>query len=201
MANFRNITQVEEITTFSESDKLIVNSNGVAKQIGIDLIAGGVPDGGTTGQVLTKTSSVDGEAIWKNLPEVPQEVVFVNVTMTSESSGTADMTFSELTDACDRGAAIFAKVASTEIAFFIPLTIFARDECCIFSTIFEEGAVGAQSIMMAADNSVTLHLTVLPNTASAVSDAAGETVTAAEFNALLVALRNAGLMEQPAVDS
>lgn len=31
MANFRNITQVEEITSLSDGDKLVVNANGVAK--------------------------------------------------------------------------------------------------------------------------------------------------------------------------
>ena len=125
MANFRNITQVEEITTFTDNDKLIVNSNGVVKQIGIDLIAGGVPDGGTAGQVLAKTSDANGEAEWV---DNPKEVVYVNITGDSDNGWTADKTYAELVDFYNDGATILVTIINsgyTAVTFHAHLTEFS----------------------------------------------------------------------------
>lgn len=93
------------------------------------------PEGGTAGQVLTKT--VDGEA-WQDAPSgLPdggtegqmlykgatgaewgdKPVMYVNVTMTSASGGTADMTSTQIREARNNGYIVFASANGT----FLPL--------------------------------------------------------------------------------
>lgn len=130
------------------------------------------PDGGTAGQVLTKTA--DGSA-WEDAPSgLPdggaegqmlykaadgaawgdKPVMYVNITMTSETAGTSDKTSSEINDAVEKGYAVYANL---EDAVVIPLaskgqsvsvfSISANNNSRAGITMFAVDALGSVSIV------------------------------------------------------
>ena len=130
------------------------------------------PDGGTAGQVLTKTA--DGSA-WENAPSgLPdggtegqmlykaadgaawgdKPVMYVNITLTSETAGTSDKTSSEINDAVEKGYAVYANL---EDAVVIPLaskgqsvsvfSISANNNSRAGITMFVVDALGSVSIV------------------------------------------------------
>lgn len=105
----------------------------------------GLPDGGTEGQMLYKAA--DGAA-WGDKP-----VMYVNITMTSETAGTSDKTSSEINDAVEKGYAVYANL---EDAVVIPLaskgqsvsvfSISANNNSRAGITMFAVDALGSVSI-------------------------------------------------------
>ena len=61
------ITELPQTTSVSDSDELIVQQSTGTKRTPISSLPAGVPDGGTTGQVLTKQSSADGDVDWDDV--------------------------------------------------------------------------------------------------------------------------------------
>lgn len=59
--NFRNVNELEELSKLGGGDKLIVNSNGVAKQISASAVGGSSGGGGGGGIVYTDADLFTGE--------------------------------------------------------------------------------------------------------------------------------------------
>ena len=68
-------------------------------------MSGGVPSGGTTGQILRKKSNLDNDAEWAN-ESTPPEEVFIAVYSSTTSA--------EIEAAYQAGKAIFAKSGINE---------------------------------------------------------------------------------------
>lgn len=111
------------------------------------------PEGGTAGQVLTKT--VDGEA-WQDAPSgLPdggtegqmlyksadgaewgdEPVMYVNITGDDEAT-IADKTFSEITEAVQNGFTVYAKADTPEGTIVLPLSM--QTEQSLFFTVLIE---------------------------------------------------------------
>lgn len=111
------------------------------------------PEGGTAGQVLTKT--VDGEA-WQDAPSgLPdggtegqmlyksadgaewgdEPVMYVNITGDDEAT-IADKTFSEITEAVQNGFAVYAKFSNYEGTFVIPL-VLQSEQYLLFNALID----------------------------------------------------------------
>lgn len=114
------------------------------------------PEGGTAGQVLTKT--VDGEA-WQDAPSgLPdggtegqmlyksaegaewgdKPVMMVNITPSSDNPGmmVADKTFSEVTEAAQNGFTVYAKVSYQSVIVVLPLSM-QRKQTLGFTALIE----------------------------------------------------------------
>lgn len=87
----------------------------------------GLPDGGTEGQMLYK--SADG-AEWGDKP-----VMYVNITGDDEAT-IADKTFSEITEAVQNGFTVYAKADTPEGTIVLPLSM--QTEQSLFFTVLIE---------------------------------------------------------------
>lgn len=99
--------------------------------------SGGVPDGGTTGQVLTKNSNADGDAGWKDnkstvtesdisdaLGYVPRKAWYVNITG-SLGNFQSDKTPAEIYQAYTDGYIVYASMPASIVGFpfILPLLV------------------------------------------------------------------------------
>lgn len=98
--------------------------------------SGGVPSGGTTGQILTKNSDEDGDAGWKDnnfvvtesgiseaLGYVPRKAWYVNMTIASLKNISSDKTPAEIYQAYTDGYSVYAAIPANFLGspFILPL--------------------------------------------------------------------------------
>ena len=124
----------------------------------------GLPEGGTTGQMLYKGES---GIEWGNKP-------IMVVTVTSQTGGyVADKTFAEISDAYQSGFAIYASIDG----MFMPLFSFVSGATAVFQNNMISDPTGAYKInvIINSDNSVELEETELKLSADKVTFSHGTT--------------------------
>ena len=99
-------------------------------------VGGGLPNGGTVGQVLAKKSDADGDAEWADMESeevtadnitqalgyTPRKAWYVNVTL--ENPITADKTAAEIWKAYQDGYSVFAKIVVVGLyPYTLPLVL------------------------------------------------------------------------------
>lgn len=117
-----------------------------------DVGAIAAPTGGTTGQVLTKTETgeewrdapsglpeggTEGQMLYKGAEGVEwgdKPVMYVNVTMTSGTEGTADKTSTEIVAAVEKGYAVYAILSNNNTHVIVPYMEH--------SVITDDGSIG-----------------------------------------------------------
>lgn len=134
------------VITFNDRTGAVVPQAGdyTAEMVG----ALAAPEGGTDGQMLYK--SVD-DTVWGDKP-----VMFVIVTMSSGSTGTADKTIAEIADAVDKGYAVFA-VFTTRTTVTLPLMLIAIDlnRFAMFSSVISEQTLVAALLTINVNGEVS----------------------------------------------
>ena len=88
------ITELPSTSSLEDTDEIIVQQSDGTKRATLANLPAGVPDGGTVGQVLTKQSSVDGDADWEAIPSDTTKMNLVSSPtngdlLTTNSSGQA----------------------------------------------------------------------------------------------------------------
>lgn len=111
-------------------------------------VGGGLPNGGTVGQVLAKKSDADGDAEWADMESeevtadnitqalgyTPRKAWYVNVTPGNPT--TADKTAAEIWKAYQDGYSVFAKVVVDDLyPFTLPLVLPMGAETFGFATV------------------------------------------------------------------
>lgn len=155
-----------EIIIYDDLNKIKIG-NGTTKVNDLDFSSSsGLPEGGTAGQVLTKTT--DGQE-WQDR----EKSMFIVGIMLSENSNTltADKTFLEIQEAYDAGKVCFA-LMSQEL--LLPILNFAKDTGVSFGALV--GSNTYYRFIIYADNRVELNVNQVqePITASGLLKGNGD---------------------------
>lgn len=102
----------------------------------------GLPDGATEGQMLYQGATGPE---WGDKP-----VMYVNVTMTSGTEGTADKTAAEIADAVNKGYAVFAAPTFSGVSLGNLMLTGAETGQAVFSAASLSGSVSIPSARMSA---------------------------------------------------
>lgn len=123
---------------------------------------------------------------------VPSECFIVHLSV-NNGKLSADKTYAEISEASVSGKVISLEWSVDGEYYSYQLTFVNAGFAVFSSACASDVGIDIEIVAISSDNEVQFdHKSI--KSATAVADVTGETVTAAEFNALLAALRSAGLM-------